>query len=166
MDNYTAGFARLDITPPLGLKMIGTGFTGPLRFTKGVLDPLYVNAIAFGGEDKSAVILVCDLLGIYDSLELWPGEVAEKLGLDLAHTESAGLDRSGRATAYPPHSPKNCLFAGRGRVFVAGRGGFRLRMADLLCYHGGIKTLQGGFLYGSAQTGGSGRRRRHRAPAL
>lgn len=79
MKNYTVGFARLDITPPLGVTMIGAG----PRVTKGVLDPLYVNAIAFGGEDKSAVVLVCDLLGMYDSFgDVWPAEIAEKLSLD------------------------------------------------------------------------------------
>lgn len=79
MKDYSVGFARLDITPPLGVTMIGAG----PRKTKGVLDPLYVNAIAFGGEEKSAVILVCDLLGIYGSSgDVWHGEIAEKLGLD------------------------------------------------------------------------------------
>lgn len=79
MKNYSAGFARLDITPPLGVTMIGAG----PRKTKGVLDPLQVNAVAFGGEDKSAVILVCDLLGMYGKFgDEWPAEIAEKLGLD------------------------------------------------------------------------------------
>ena len=79
MKNYSVGFARLDITPPLGVKMIGAG----PRVTKGVLDPLLVNAIAFGGEEKSAVILVCDLLGMYGSFgDKWPNEIAEKLGMD------------------------------------------------------------------------------------
>lgn len=79
MKDYSVGFARLDITPPFGVKMIGAG----PRTVKGVLDPLYVNAIAFGGEDKSAVILVCDLLGMYGSFgDVWPSEIAEKLGLD------------------------------------------------------------------------------------
>ena len=79
MKDYSVGFARLDITPPLGVTMIGAG----PRKTKGVLDPLYVNAVAFGGEDKSAVILVCDLLGMYGKFgDEWPAEIAEKLGLD------------------------------------------------------------------------------------
>ena len=38
----TAGFARLDITPPLGVPMIGAG----PRTVKGVLDPLYVCYVA------------------------------------------------------------------------------------------------------------------------
>lgn len=78
MKNCTAGFARLDITPPLGVRMIGAG----PRTVKGVLDPLYVNAVAFGEGDKSAVLLVCDLLGLYGKAgHQWPGQIAETLGL-------------------------------------------------------------------------------------
>lgn len=79
MTNCTAGFARLDITPPLDVAMIGAG----PRKIKGVLDPLYVNAVAFGNGDCSAVLLVTDLLGMYGKFgNEWPGQIAEKLGLD------------------------------------------------------------------------------------
>ena len=77
--NCTAGFARLDITPPLGVKMIGAG----PRTVKGVLDPLYVNALAFGDGEKSSVVLVCDLLGMYGPFgDEWPRQLAAELGLD------------------------------------------------------------------------------------
>lgn len=80
MNHCTAGFARLDITGPLGVWMRGRNFK---RYSAGVHDPLYVNAIAFGEGDKSAVILVADLLGIYDeSAWEWPVKVAETVGLD------------------------------------------------------------------------------------
>ena len=79
MNNCTAGFVRLDITPPLGVKMIGAG----PRTVKGVLDPLYVNAVAFGDGEKSAVVLACDLLGMYGAFgDQWPGKIAAELGLD------------------------------------------------------------------------------------
>ena len=76
----TAGFARLDITPPLGM---GMGGSPKARFNKGVLDPLYVNAVAFGQGKHSAVILVCDILGLYGEIGVrWPGELARDLGLE------------------------------------------------------------------------------------
>ncbi len=79
MKDYSAGFARLDITPPLGVAMIGAG----PRKTKGVLDPLYVNAVAFGDGEKSAVLLVADLLGMYGKFGFeWPGKIAQTVGLD------------------------------------------------------------------------------------
>ena len=62
MTKFTAGFARLDITPPLGVAL---GGSWKARDAKGVHDPLYVNAIAFGDGEKSAVLLVADLLGMY-----------------------------------------------------------------------------------------------------
>ena len=62
MCNYTVGFARLDITPPMGVPL---GGSWNARVSKGVHDPLMVNAIAFGDGEKSAVLLVADLLGIY-----------------------------------------------------------------------------------------------------
>ena len=58
---YTAGFARLDITPHLGVPISGSwvGKTG-----SGLLDPLYVCAVAFGDGERSAVVLSLDNLGM------------------------------------------------------------------------------------------------------
>lgn len=79
MKNCTAGFARLDMTPPMGLPLSGSW---NVRKAKGVLDPLYVNAVAFGDGEKSAVLLVMDLLGIYGAQSYeWPAQIEEELGL-------------------------------------------------------------------------------------
>ncbi|MBQ9974081.1 MAG: hypothetical protein IJP02_03885 [Oscillospiraceae bacterium] len=79
-ENYTAGFARLDITPPLGTE-IGGYFD--VRVTKGVLDPLDVNAVAFGGDGRSAVVIVCDLLNMRGEVGFeWPERIAADLGLE------------------------------------------------------------------------------------
>lgn len=59
MKECAAGFARLDITPPLGVHL-GGYFTE--RIADGVLDPLYVNAVAFGQGENKAVLIVCDML--------------------------------------------------------------------------------------------------------
>ena len=76
---YTAGFARLDITPHLGVPISGSwvGKTG-----SGLLDPLYVCAVAFGDGEKSAVVLSLDNLGMGGGLgEQLPREVAQLLEL-------------------------------------------------------------------------------------
>ncbi|MBE6973285.1 MAG: hypothetical protein E7440_05315 [Ruminococcaceae bacterium] len=79
MQSCTAGFARLDITPPLGVHL-GGYFT--VRIADGVLDPLYVNAVAFGEGEKKAVLIVCDLLSIYgNAAHEWPVQIAQKLSL-------------------------------------------------------------------------------------
>ena len=55
------GFARLDITPPLGIHLDGYFHA---RFASGVLDPLELNAIALKDGEKTVVMIAADLLGI------------------------------------------------------------------------------------------------------
>ena len=87
----SAGFARLDITGFLGQR-IGGYFV--VREAVGVDDPLYVNAVAFSDGTRTAVLLVCDLLGIYSAAaHQWPRDLARELGLTedavfLCHTHS------------------------------------------------------------------------------
>ena len=56
-----AGFARVDITPPLGTPISGYFYQ---RLADGVLDPLQLNALAFGNGTDTAVIIACDLIGM------------------------------------------------------------------------------------------------------
>lgn len=61
MNTLQVGFARVNITPPLGCNMIGYFRK---RFAEGVHDELEANAVAFAcGEDKAVVITV-DHLGV------------------------------------------------------------------------------------------------------
>ena len=53
-----AGFARVDITPPLGLPLSGYFRKRPAA---GVLDPLEINALAVSDSDNTAVVLAVDL---------------------------------------------------------------------------------------------------------
>ena len=56
-----AGFARLDITLPLGTGL--AGYFAP-RPATGVLDPLSLNAIALSDGNETAIIITVDALGI------------------------------------------------------------------------------------------------------
>ena len=56
-----AGFARVDITPPLGAPVDGY-FRD--RSAKGVLDPLELNAIALSDGENTVVMIAADMLGI------------------------------------------------------------------------------------------------------
>jgi hypothetical protein len=79
MNQYTIGFARLDITPPMGVPL---GGSWEKRTARGVHDPLMINAIAFGDGEKSAVLLVADLLGIYGVRGYeWPAQIEKDLEL-------------------------------------------------------------------------------------
>ena len=56
-----AGFARLDITPPLGTSLAGY-FNR--RFADGILDPIELNALALQEDGKTVVMISVDCLGI------------------------------------------------------------------------------------------------------
>jgi hypothetical protein len=60
MNKLLAGFGRLDVTPPLGIPIVG--YYKP-RFAEGVLDELEVNALALAVEDKKVVLLSVDNCG-------------------------------------------------------------------------------------------------------
>jgi hypothetical protein len=58
---FKAGYARVDITPPLGTPVVGY-FED--RRAKGVLDSLEACAVAFSDGEGAAVVIAADLLGI------------------------------------------------------------------------------------------------------
>ncbi len=63
MNNLKAGFARLDITPPIGIPISGYY---EKRYAKGCLDRLKVHAIAIENGGKKAIIINLDMLFIPD----------------------------------------------------------------------------------------------------
>ena len=60
-EDFRAGFARVDITPPMGTPIVGYFET---RIANGVLDNLEANALAVSDGDRTAVLIAADLLGI------------------------------------------------------------------------------------------------------
>ena len=56
-----AGFARLDVTPPLGTELAGYF---EKRYAKGVLDAVELNALALGDGDSRALLIACDFTGM------------------------------------------------------------------------------------------------------
>ena len=65
MGTLQAGFARVDITPPLGIYL--SGYYEP-RLALGVHDPLYASAMAVHEGDKSAILMNLDIIGIKQEL--------------------------------------------------------------------------------------------------
>ena len=75
-----AGFARLDVTPPLGTPL--TGYFYP-RISDGILDPISLNAIVVADDKNTAMILTGDFM--YCSGKLWAeirNAISEKTGID------------------------------------------------------------------------------------
>lgn len=60
MNTLSAGFARIDITPPLGVAMQGYSHA---RNASGILDPLLATAVCFDDGSKRAVVISMDLIG-------------------------------------------------------------------------------------------------------
>ena len=60
MNNLKAGFARIDITPPLGVFVQGYPTA---RYAEGIIDPLLATAVCFDDGKKKAVVISMDLIG-------------------------------------------------------------------------------------------------------
>ena len=56
-----AGFARVDITPPFGTPLAGYY---EMRYADGILDPVYLNAVALGNEEERILLITADVLMI------------------------------------------------------------------------------------------------------
>lgn len=80
MTKLKAGFARIDITPPLGVTMAGYP---EVRRADGILDPLLATAVAFDNGEKRAVVLSLDIIGIQMKvMEKLRALVAEAIGTE------------------------------------------------------------------------------------
>ncbi len=74
-----AGFARIDITPPLGSVLIG--YYDP-RYADGIITPLEANAVAFSDGENTVAMVALDLLGVrQDTWDDIRYEISKKTGL-------------------------------------------------------------------------------------
>ena len=79
MNKLQAGFARVTITPMMGINISGYYQE---RIADGVLDDLEANALALACEDKKAVVISCDLLHMpLDLAYASKKDIAEATGL-------------------------------------------------------------------------------------
>ena len=82
MKDFQAGFARLVITPPLGINVEGYFIK---RYAKEILDDLYVRAAAFSVDGVRAVIISADIVNVKKrGAIVIKNYVAETLGIDPA----------------------------------------------------------------------------------
>lgn len=83
-----AGFARVDVTPPLGTEL--TGYFH-VRISDGVLDPIYLNAIAIGNDDNTVLVITADFMYMREpSATLYRTLIEKRTGISkdniLIHT--------------------------------------------------------------------------------
>jgi len=109
----SAGFAEIDITPPIGTWMGGYAFrsTG----CTAIHDPLFARAAVFENAGKAIAILSMDLIGLDDrvvvavrtGIEKETGIPAAVVMLNASHTHGGPLTKSFRAMG-----PKNPAYTG------------------------------------------------------
>ena len=78
-----AGFARVDITPPLGTPISGY-FTA--RYAKDVRDPLQINALALGNGADTLLILAIDIVAMAQShADALRTQISSRTGVPADH---------------------------------------------------------------------------------
>jgi len=93
---FKAGFARVDITPPLGVYMPGYY---KLRYAKQVLDPLQINMVAFSDGKTTALVAqydteaLSDLVAdrMRDAIVKATGVPRDAILLHASHTHDGGF---------------------------------------------------------------------------
>ena len=81
MNLLKAGFARVDITPMLGISLHGYY---NLRLADGVLDPLQINALALSCGEEKTVLISIDHCGIGRPVaDLYRAHIAQVTGLPI-----------------------------------------------------------------------------------
>ena len=111
MSELKAGFARVDITPPLGTTLAGYPQT---RYADGVRDPLTATAVVFDDGEKRAVVMSIDHLGLNMArtevmrpiIAEAAGTVADGIHICCTHTHLAPL-------TYPGHNDDYVQFLTR-----------------------------------------------------
>ena len=65
MKELKAGFGRINITPPMGIDIVGYYVK---RNADGVLDELEANAVAVALDDKKVLLISVDHCGLFKSI--------------------------------------------------------------------------------------------------
>lgn len=95
-----AGFARVDITPPLGTKL--TGYFA-LRISDGVKDPIELNALALKQGEETAVIITGDFMYMTEAADTPIRLLIEKkCGVPADHIIMQAIHQHTSTTPFTP----------------------------------------------------------------
>ena len=75
---FKAGFARVDMTPPIGTELSGYP---QRRVSDGIIDTLDINAVAFSDGTNRAVVISADVINLRAYFELYRKNAAKAAGL-------------------------------------------------------------------------------------
>lgn len=80
---FQAGFARIDVTPPLGTPVAGYGYK---RISDHILDPIELNCVAFSDGENTGILISADVLQVSESLATKiRGMIAKRLNIPADH---------------------------------------------------------------------------------
>ncbi len=86
---FQAGFARVDITPPLGSPLAGYAYR---RISDHILDPIELNCVAFSDGENTAVLITEDLLYVMENVATGlRDKIAKRCGIPADHVFMQGL---------------------------------------------------------------------------
>ena len=78
-----AGFSKIDITPPLNIPLAGYY---EMRYADGVLDPIYLCALALCDGEETVVLITADVLMVrYDVCNHLREMISERTGIPADH---------------------------------------------------------------------------------
>ncbi|MEM2587981.1 MAG: neutral/alkaline non-lysosomal ceramidase N-terminal domain-containing protein, partial [Candidatus Bathyarchaeia archaeon] len=66
MGSLRMGLSKVTITPPIGVRL--SGYADRIQPSIGILDDLYARALVIDDGEERAAIVICDLLGLTNSL--------------------------------------------------------------------------------------------------
>lgn len=86
---FQAGFARVDITPPLGSPLAGYATR---RISDHILDPIELNCVAFSDGENTAVLITEDLLYVMENVATGLRDrIGKACGIPADHVFMQGL---------------------------------------------------------------------------
>ena len=86
---FQAGFARVDITPPLGSPLAGYSTR---RISDHILDPIELNCVAFSDGENTAVLITEDLLYVMENVATpLRDRIGKACGIPADHVFMQGL---------------------------------------------------------------------------
>ncbi len=84
MEQFQAGFAKIEITPPLGSPM--SGFVIRTEGARAVHDPLYIRALALSDGTQTALLIILDVIGVGTKLvEAIRSQITAQTAIPLEH---------------------------------------------------------------------------------
>jgi hypothetical protein len=94
---FQAGFARVDVTPQLGTVL--TGYFS-LRVSDGILDPIYLNALAVSEGEDTVVIITGDFMYMVErDATYYRNLIEEKTGIPADHILMQAIHQHTSTTA-------------------------------------------------------------------